>query len=373
MATREEGLWPVVVVSAIGRRGMPYATDTLIGLLHDVEPPMAPEARELDLIMACGEVLSAAVFAHQLKALGYPAAALTGAQAGVQTDGVYGDARVVAVDEEAVRLFLDRRLIPIVCGFQGILEGTQEVATLGRGGSDTTAAALGVGLKAEEVVIFTDVDGVMTADPRLVPEAMVHRSVSYAEVCEMAHLGAKVLHPRAAEIAGRHGLKMSVRNTFSSHPGSQIVSEPPDASAGITGVTLGDALAFAQVDAVASPQTVLDALERQGLSIRLLNLVPGGMTFALDVGRADEVGTLLRQVAPEAKVVTIAPTRLVSVIGRERHQRAGVFFQALSTLKEAGIPVLQTADSEYAVGMLVASELAEQAVRHLHKAFQEEC
>jgi aspartate kinase len=211
----EQGYSPVVVVSAIGRRGEPYATDTLITMLNEVDPAVKPDQRELDLLMACGEILSSVVFAHTLKTLGHSAMSLRGGQAGIRTDGVYGNARILAVNPLGLHEALKRGHIPVVCGFQGVwtqggLPGA-ELTTLGRGGSDTTASAVGAALQADSVEIYTDVDGVKTADPDFVPEAPTLEKVTYDEVAELAYLGAKVVHPRAAEIAMRFNVPLWVR------------------------------------------------------------------------------------------------------------------------------------------------------------------
>ncbi|MCK9525660.1 MAG: aspartate kinase, partial [Limnochordia bacterium] len=194
--TVEAGLQPVVVVSAMGRQGDPYATDTLLDLMQQTNPNA--EGANIDLLLSCGEIISASVFAEGLRTIGLPAVALTGWQCGITTDEVHLGARVTGVQSERLWDLLGAGTIPVVAGFQGITE-TGKVTTLGRGGSDTTAAVLGVVLKAERVEIFTDVDGIKTADPRLVPDAPTIKVMSYREVVEMGHMGAKVLHPRAAE------------------------------------------------------------------------------------------------------------------------------------------------------------------------------
>ena len=166
--TKEAGFGTVVVVSAIGRAGAPYATDTLIKNLREIDYSIEPEAREMDLMMACGEILSTVIFAHTLKTMGHPAVALTGGQAGIITDPVFGNARITEVNPEPIMSHLKQGEIVIVCGFQGVAKPETggdhgAITTLGRGGSDTTASALGAALNAEAVDIYTDVDGVKTA------------------------------------------------------------------------------------------------------------------------------------------------------------------------------------------------------------------
>ena len=253
ISAKDQGFRPVVVVSAIGRKGAPYATDTLINLLNEIDPNVDPDPRELDLLVACGEILSAVVFAHTLKTLGHSAMAFRGGQAGIRTDGVYGNARIVSINPVALLKSIGGGHIPVVCGFQGVfVDGPGmpggELTTLGRGGSDTTGAALGAALKAEAVEIFTDVDGVKTADPDAVRNAPTLRTVTYDEVAEIAHLGAKVVHPRAAEIAMMYGIPLWVKNTFSDDEGTQIVPKSEFPGRRVTGVTHTGKLVYLQFD-----------------------------------------------------------------------------------------------------------------------------
>ncbi|MEW6048068.1 MAG: aspartate kinase, partial [Bacillota bacterium] len=197
--TRDDGYAVVAVVSAMGRRGDPYATDTLLELLAK-EAGTTPDPREQDQLLCCGEVIACTLVAQALIREGVAARSLTAAQAGIVTDEEYGEARVLQVRTERIRRELAAGRVPVVAGFQGITEAG-EMTTLGRGGSDTTAAALGVALGAELVEIYTDVDGLKAADPRVVPEAPTLSSVAYREAAELAHLGARVVHPRAVEIA----------------------------------------------------------------------------------------------------------------------------------------------------------------------------
>ena len=191
---RLQGYNPVVVVSAMGRKGESYATDTLIDIARTANRNIA--SRELDQIMCCGEMISAVIMTSTLQAAGIDAIMMTGGQAGIITDNTFNNARILKVDPSRMTAFIKMGKVPVVCGFQGMtVDG--EFTTLGRGGSDTTAAALGSALNAEMVEIYTDVDGIMTADPRIVRNAKILESISYGEVCQLAHQGAKVIHPRA--------------------------------------------------------------------------------------------------------------------------------------------------------------------------------
>jgi aspartate kinase len=209
----------VIVVSAMGRQGEPYATDTLIGLLREVGEPVPP--RELDLIMSCGETISAAFFAHLLSKSKMPALAFTGQQAGMLTDDAAGEAEILDVDPTLIRRALMQRKIVVVAGFQGA-DADGEIRTLGRGGSDTSAVALGAALEASVVEIYSDVDGIACADPRRVAEAPFLEEIGAAQILAMAEEGSKVIHPRAVKASLATQTPIRARNTFSDAPGTLI-------------------------------------------------------------------------------------------------------------------------------------------------------
>jgi len=213
----ERDVSPVVVVSAMGRDGAPYATDTLLGLIQS----MPSDPRERDLLASTGEVVSAVVVAHELRAAGINAVAMTGAEAGICTDGTFENAAITEIHPGAVTQAIQARQVPVIAGFQGVGPDGR-VTTLGRGGSDTTACALGVALGADAVEIYTDVDGVMTADPRSCDAARVLERLSAEELSQMARHGSRVVHIAAAELALSSGLCVRVRNTYSDHPGTVV-------------------------------------------------------------------------------------------------------------------------------------------------------
>lgn len=213
----------VVVVSAMGRNGDPYATDTLLNLIRN-DFPFASK-RELDVIFSCGENISGAIIAANLQKRGYKSCYLSGEQAGIITNDNHLDARIKRIDNKKIMSLLSEGNIVVVGGSQGISE-YGDVTTLGRGGSDTTGCALGVDLDAIEIDIYTDVEGVMTADPRKVKDAVLLDEISYEDCCNMANKGAKVIHPRAVEIAmSKPQIKLFVKSTFSNHPGTLIREE----------------------------------------------------------------------------------------------------------------------------------------------------
>lgn len=415
ISAREQGFWPCVVVSAIGRKGQPYATDTLIGLLRDIDPTVEPTARELDLLIACGEIFSAVIFAHLLRTMGQEAQAYRGGQAGIRTDGVYGNARIVSINPTALIRSIENGNVPVVCGFQGVFVGDEpmpggELTTLGRGGSDTTAAALGAALRAEAVEIYTDVDGVKTADPDFVKHAPTLRKVSYDEVAEIAHLGAKVLHPRAAEIAMKYDIPLWVKNTFSDDEGTEVVKLDHFPGRRITGVTHTGKLVYFQVDLSTShpadrvqlESRIYDMLARYGLNLYMMNLSPTGIGFAVlrdqmptmedlldglvvPVGDGSpniylfqlgdhasrEAETQAKLLAPLGNVTTIPIQKtegctMVSLIGHEYLQSHGVFLSVLKTFHDAQITVLQTSDSDLSLSCLIPDSELERAVKLLH-------
>lgn len=232
-AARARGDRVAVVVSAMGRRGDPYATDTLLDLVREEagDPDRLPSPRTLDLLLACGEVIAAAVFAATLRRVGIEAAVLSAAEAGIHTDGRHGEAEVVRVEADRLRAALAAYGVAVVPGFQGIgPDGS--VTTLGRGGSDVTAAVLAAALGAARIELYKDVDGVKAADPRRDPRAPTLPRLSYGAMLAWARAGARVVHPRAVEWAARHGIPIWVRSTFGDDPGTLIGDDDPAAPVG---------------------------------------------------------------------------------------------------------------------------------------------
>ncbi|GMV37700.1 MAG: aspartokinase [Fimbriimonadales bacterium] len=416
---KEDGYAPVVVVSAPGRAGAPYATDTLVNALREADPAVPPHPRELDMLMACGEILSAVMFSHLLVVLGHPATAFTGGQAGIVTDAVFGNARILEVNPTDLLSVLREGRIAVVCGFQGVSappEGAVHgsLTTLGRGGSDTTAAALGAALKAEAVDIYTDVDGVKTADPKFVPDAPTLRRLTYEEVAELSHLGAKVLHPRAAEIAMMHRIPLWVRNTFTNDPGTQIVPSDEFPGRRITGLTSSGQSVFLHFtlsddrDARRIETEIFRLLGDEDIVLLMLGIGPRGFSFAVprtqyprvrdlldglvipcDDGKRMhivQIGTLGSPTAQaqfnllmksgcaqDIGFVTAEVTEnctVVSLVAYNYLDQPGVYYDVLSALHAAGVPVWQTADSENSISCLVPETDAKRAVSALHDHFR---
>jgi aspartate kinase len=367
-----DGFATVVVVSAMGRSGEPYATDTLIQLAHAACPETAP--REMDLLLSCGEIISAVVMAGTLRARSLPAVAMTGGQAGIRTDGLFGDARILSVDPAPLLRRLREGNVVVVAGFQGLSEDG-EVTTLGRGGSDTTAAALGGSLRAEVVEIYTDVDGVKTADPRIVPEARTLPVTTYDEIAQMAHYGAKVVHPRAVEIAMLASVPIRVKSTFDDTPGTLITFNLQAAGVlfrqgVVTGVTHVPGLARVRVPTEpgsAFGLTIFRALADAGVSVDMINVSPEMKAFCIDEAKAERAGALLRSLGFEPAIRTGCAK--VSIVGAGMRGRPGVMATMAEALLRAQVEILQTADSHVTISALVMADEMERAVRALHEAF----
>lgn len=416
----EAGYMPVVVVSAMGRRGQPYATDTLIDELKAVDPTTRPDNYEYDAMVSVGEIISTTVFSQLLRSKGYAARSMTGWQAGILTEDRHADARIVAVNPQHLMAVLEQGVIPVVAGFQGVTEPEDkrlpaEITTLGRGGSDTTGAALGVALHADAVEIYTDVNGVKTADPSIVPYAPTLDTVSYLEIAEMAHLGAKVVHPRAVEIALGHDLPLWVKSTFTEERGTLIthVETPPEWPR-ITGVThsgkvvylelsvpvpsdkakieleLYRLFAWAKVNIYlisASPTSVGFAVERnllprvqemlQGLIIPVEQQNKDIRWYILSLGESAGMQgqrMLMEKVAEnlDYHVVQAKMTEncsFVSLIAGNIFETPGVLAEVAEVLASVGVEIFQVADTRYSLSLLVLESDVERAVRALHDHF----
>jgi aspartate kinase len=235
---KNKGKDVLVVVSAMGRTGDPYATDTILDLIRKTTKNYS--MREIDMAFVCGEMISAAIVAAKLKELGHKAMSLNGMQAGIYTDGVYFDADILKIDTTKIERHLDEGNILVVTGGQGITED-KEITTLGRGGSDTTATALGVVLGAKKAIIYTDVEGIMTTDPRIEKDAQIIRKLDYNDCCTLAEEGAKVIHPRAVKEAMKNKkMQLYVRSTFSDDLGTHIGAFKNGNDPKIVGITKKD-------------------------------------------------------------------------------------------------------------------------------------
>ena len=372
------GKKPIVVVSALGRQGDPYATDTLLKYMEAFNA--YPSPRSVDMLVSCGETMAAALFAELLAAQGLVATAFTGGQAGVFTDNRYGDARITKVDPGRLLDTIESGTIPVVAGFQGV-NGAGDITTIGRGGSDTTAAAIGAAVQAEWIDIFTDVDGVKTADPSIVPNAGTIDQLTYQEVVEMAHLGAKVIHPRAVEIAMDKGVPMRIRSVLQLDGGTIIGSLGQRRSMGaalidervVAGIAHMVDRAKVQVHSDTDLNTsglalqIFQRLAEAQVSVDLIYLSPDRIGFIVDAEKTVLTEKVLAQLGVEAEVK--AGFAKVSVVGAGMHGVPGVMARIVGCLEAKGIPILQTTDSHANISCLIHQEHLASAVSTLHREF----
>lgn len=372
-----QGYRLVVVVSAMGRKGDPYATDTLLGLIAEGGGSLA--AREQDLLLSCGEIISATMLSSLLQQASIQSTVLTGAQAGFSTDSHYGNARILDIHPVRVIEELEKKDVVIVTGFQGQnQEG--DVTTLGRGGSDTSATALGAALHAEMVDIYTDVNGILTADPRIVEDAKPLDYVSYTEICNMAHQGAKVIHPRAVEIAMQAAIPVRVRSTFSEGEGT-LVANPEgfkDVETGVvdryvTGIAYVGNVTQIKVEASNNNLTnlqlqVFKAMAEHDISVDFINVTPTGAVYTVfdhDLPKAEKV---LHSLGLTPSI--LSGCAKVSVIGGGINGVPGIMANIVEALAEKNIQILQSADSNTTIWVLVNKEDMVHALRALHAKFE---
>ncbi len=372
VAAIEAGSAPVVVVSAMGRAGDAYATDTLLGLVEG----LPADARERDLLASAGEIVSAVVIAHELRAAGIDARAFTGADAGIATDGVFGSATITEVYPGALLSAIDRGVVPVVAGFQGV-DDAGTLTTLGRGGSDTTACALGVALLAETVEIYTDVDGVMSADPRTCEDATVLEVIRADELFQMARHGSRVVHTPAAELALGSGLAVRVRNTFSAHPGTLVAdvgAYQPKAMA--TAVSHVSGIARVRValhapegsrEHMSAQASVYRAMADAGVSLDMFTPAADTLVFTIAEGDIPRACAVLAGLGMDCEVLD--GLAKVTLVGAGMHGVPGVMARVAECLAEAGVNVLQTADSHTTISVLLAGDDARAAVGALHDGF----
>jgi aspartate kinase len=374
-ASAAQGHRVVVVVSAMGK-----TTDSLAALAKAVTP--TPDARELDMLLASGEQVTIGLLAMALQSLGHPACSFTGPQVGLITDAVHTGARIKRITTERITTALDGGQIVVVAGFQGVTEAG-DITTLGRGGSDLTAVALAAALKADVCEIFTDVDGVYTADPNVVPEARKLPRVSYDEMLEMAALGAKVLQARSVEFAKKFAVPVHVRSTFKPDPGTLVTREDHSMEdVVVTGITHDRGQAKVSILRVPDRQgiaaKVFGGLGARNIVVDMIvqNISRDGFTdisFTLpraDRQRAEQVLiTLAKEIGAEG-VTADDRVAKVSIVGVGMRSHAGVAARMFETLAKEGVNIQMISTSEIAVSCVIEDKYAEPAVRALHDAFE---
>ncbi|MEO7146446.1 MAG: aspartate kinase [Terrimesophilobacter sp.] len=377
--TRKSGCDVVVVVSAMGD-----TTDELVDLAKEVSP--LPAGRELDMLLTAGERISMALLAMAIKDQGFEARSYTGSQAGMATDARHGSARIVEVNPTRIQGALDAGAIAIVAGFQGFNRGTGDITTLGRGGSDTTAVALAAALGAEVCEIYTDVDGVFTADPRIVPSARKMDRITSEEMLELAAGGAKVLYIRAVEYARRHGVIIHVRSSFNNNPGTLVIN-PKDGEvveeAMISGIAVD--LGEAKITVVGVPDvpgkaaqifTIVAGTEANiDMIVQNVSAVDTGLTdisFTLPMSEGARVmqALLLEQgsVGFESLQYDDQIAKL-ALVGAGMRTSSGISAQLFTALFNAGVNIEMISTSEIRISVVTRADTINDAVRAVHTAF----
>jgi len=377
--TRERGNEVVVVVSAMGD-----TSDELLDLAGQVSPQ--PHQRELDMLLTAGERISNALVAMAVHALGVEARSFTGSQAGVITTAAHGRARIIDVTPSRVRDALDQGAVALVAGFQGVAQDTKDVTTLGRGGSDVTAIALAAALRADVCEIYTDVDGVYSADPRIVPDARKLDTITYEEMLEMAACGARVLMLRCVEYARRNHIVVHVRSSYSRNHGTMVSGSVEDLTveqAMLTGVAH---------DRSESKITVIGVPDELGKAAHIFRVIADAeinidmvlQNISHSDGRTDVTFTLPKLDAPAAvKALRAMQSRIgfadvlcddhvgkVSLIGAGMRSHPGVTARFCEALAQAGVNIETINTSEIRISVLVRAEQLDDAVRAIHEAFE---
>ncbi|KKE78417.1 aspartate kinase [Oceanobacillus caeni] len=364
----------VVVVSALGRKPDPYATDSLLELVGF--PATNSSDREIDLLMSCGEIISSVVLSNELKKQHINAIALTGAQAGFITSEDFTQAKIKEVKPERIYKELENNDVVVVAGFQGQTE-MGEITTIGRGGSDTSAAALGAALQAEMVEIFTDVEGIMTADPRIVENAHSLDVVTYSEICNLAYQGAKVIHPRAVEIAMQAKIPLRVRSTYSLEPGTLVTSSRVKEMGVdiqdrlVTGIAHMSSITQLKVqtkeEAYRLQSDVFKAMAEAGISVDFINISPAGVIYTVPNDLADKAVYVLETLGFKPEITRNCAK--VSAVGAGMTGVPGVAAEIVQALTNAGVQILQSADSYTTIWVLVHEKDLKTAVNALHDVF----
>lgn len=374
-AAIKEGYKVAVVVSAMGRMGAAYATDTLKGLVTNEN---ILSKRDLDLLMACGEIISSVVMVSELKSEGIDATCLTGGQAGIITNDCFSDARIIRVKPSEIIREFEHNQVVIVAGFQGVTE-EGKITTLGRGGSDTTAAALGVALNAERIDIYTDVDGVKTADPKIVNNAKTLDKITYNEICQLAHEGAKVIHPRAVEIAMQGNIPLRVLSTFIEGAGTLVANgvskgEPVTDIKNdrvITGITQKTHMSQLIINNTVKDQQitkkVFKTLAQVEISVDFISINEMETIFTVKENDCQKAISIILDLGLD--VVTNPQCAKVAAVGAGMTGVPGVMSKIVEALTDKGIRILQSADSYTSIWCLVHQEDMEEAVRALHEKF----
>jgi aspartate kinase len=380
VATKKAGHQVVVVVSAMGD-----TTDELIDLANQVSP--LPNGRELDMLLTAGERISMALLAMAIANLGHEARSFTGSQAGIITTSAHGRARVIDVTPGRIQEALKEGAIAIVAGFQGVSQDTNDITTLGRGGSDTTAVALAAALEADVCEIYTDVDGIFSADPRVVPTARKLNTVTYEEMLELAASGAKVLHLRCVEYARRFDLPIHVRSSFSNKEGTWVVKDHPEGGKMEQAIIAGIAhdKSEAKITIVGVPdrtgvaarifQAIADADINVDMIVQNVSAAATGLTdisFTLPKTEGANATSVLQRIQGEIGFQSIQYDDQIgklSLIGAGMRSHPGVTATFFACLSEAGVNIEMISTSEIRISIVCRASDLEKGVRAAHTAF----
>ena len=375
IAAAQKGNGVVVVVSAMGK-----TTDQLIELAYRVSEN--PDDRELDVLLSTGELVSSTLLAMALRSMGVEAISLSGAQAGIRTDAVYSRARIMGVNPDRIKKEIEKNRIVIVAGFQGITE-EMDITTLGRGGSDTTAVALAVSLNADRCEIYTDVDGVYTADPRLITEARKLDEIGYEEMLELASYGAKVMHSRAVELGELHKMPILVASSFSGKSGTLIHGGVSmEARNKVRGIAHD--LHIAKVTIVGVPDkpgiasTIFRPLAEANICVDTIvqNASIDDITDVTFTIAKNDLKKVMKVIEPVVKSIgareCVSDTRLakISVVGSGIQNAPGYAAKMFTALYEEGINIELISTSEIRITCIIDDSKVAQAVRALHRAFE---
>ena len=381
VASKRDGNKVVVVVSAMGD-----TTDELIDLANQITP--IPTGRELDMLLTAGERISMALLAMAISNLGHEARSFTGSQAGVITDSAHGRARIIDVTPGRIQEALDEGAIAIVAGFQGISQDTKDVTTLGRGGSDTTAVALAAALDADVCEIYTDVDGVFSADPRVVPAARKLKTVTYDEMLELAASGAKVLHLRCVEYARRYDLPIHVRSSFTTNEGTWVVKDHPEGGNMEQAIISGIAhdKSEAKITIVGVPdrtgvaarifQSIADADINIDMIVQNVSAAATGLTdisFTLPKAEGANASKILKGIQGEVGFASIQYDDQIgklSLVGAGMRSHPGVTATFFAAMSEAGVNIEMISTSEIRISIICRESDLDRGVKAAHTAFE---
>ncbi|MFD2638328.1 aspartate kinase [Piscibacillus salipiscarius] len=370
----DQGHQVVVVVSAMGRKGEPYATDSLLDLIQ--YPDHQVSQRELDQLMSCGEIISSVVFANELRNHGLSATSISGAQAGIMTTSDFTNARIEKVNPDLINTLFNTNQVIVIAGFQG-QDSFGYMTTLGRGGSDTSAVALGAALNAQFVDIFTDVDGIKTADPRLVKHAETLKAMTYSEIVHLAYEGSKVIHPRAVEIAMQEKIPLRVRSTYSNDEGTLVTSKVNSSidrsiqDSLVTGIAQVSGLYQINVDAqenlIELHERVFAQLAEASISVDFFNISSKGITFTVPKDKWKLTQSIMDSM--DLSYTIEENCAKVSTVGAGIQGVPGVASKIVTALATKNIQILQSADSHTTIWVLIKEKDLEAAVNALHDSF----